>query len=201
MPSLRTDHMVPTTARGYGNCSPLLGSYFLLLSCRGEIFHGQLQTWPWNLNKEKEEDLINGNHIEKQRKTVKISTAFSFDLFWCLFIFKEIYALEFCSYDYLYSLLLTCLLKVLKQELDSQEEKEWYWFLFKSCSCPWKSHSKLINRKQLPGQRLQFPCHIEVDGQNAFPGKRLVHLGESGFSPRPPLQHHFPPICPSCVIL
>ena len=117
------------------------------------------------------------------------------------FIFKEIYALEFCSYDYLYSLLLTCLLKVLRQELDSQEEKEWYWFLFKPCSCPWKSHSKLINRKQLPGQRLQFPYHIEVDGQNAFPGKRLVNLGESGFSPRPPLQHHFPPICPSCVIL
>ena len=44
--------------------------------------------------------MINGNHIEKQRRTVKVSIAFSFDLFLCLFIFKEIYVLEFCSYDY-----------------------------------------------------------------------------------------------------
>ena len=68
--------------------------------------------------------MINGNHIEKQRRTVKDSIAFSFDLFLCLFIFKEIYVLEFCSYDYLYSLFLICLPKVLKQALDSQEEKE-----------------------------------------------------------------------------
>ena len=110
-----------------------------------------------------------------------MSVPFSFDLFGCLFIFKEIYVLEFCSYDYLYCLFLICLLKVLKQALDSQEEKEWYWFLFKSCSSPWKSLSKLRNRKQLPRQRLQFPYHIEVVGQNALPGKILVNLGESGF--------------------
>ena len=98
-----------------------------------------------------------------------------------MFVFKEIYALELCSYDYLYSLFLICLLKVLRQALDSQEEKEWYWFLLKSCSCPWKSLSKLSNRNHLPRQRLQFPYHLAVVGQNALPHKRSVSLGKSGF--------------------
>ena len=69
----------------------------------------------------------------------------------------------------------------LRQALDSQEEKQWYWFLLKSCSFPWKSLSKLSNRNHLPRQRLQFPYHLAVVGQNALPCKRSVNLGESGF--------------------